>query len=127
MRQIHKYHFSGNHSIIITLNRETTIETKINAMQFLLTAYDGTDGEAPGRRLSARPEHLGKIREFKKSGEFLFGGAILDNNGNMIGSMILYEFPDRKTMDERLKDEPYIYAGVWKRIEIVPFRLAQIE
>jgi uncharacterized protein len=96
-------------------------------MQFLLTAYDGTDGEAAGRRLSARPDHLEKIKDFKKSGEFLLGGAILDDNGNMIGSMILYEFPDRKTMDERLKEEPYIYSGVWKKIEIVPFRLASIE
>jgi len=96
-------------------------------MQFLLTAYDGKDGEAQGRRLSSRPDHLEKIRELKASGEFLFGGAILDDNGNMIGSMIVYEFPDRKTMDERLKDEPYIYAGVWKKIEIVPFRLAKIE
>jgi uncharacterized protein YciI len=96
-------------------------------MQFLLTAYDGTDGEASGRRLSARPEHLDRIRDLKKSGEFLFGGAILDGNGNMIGSMIVFEFPDRETMDERLKDEPYIYASVWKKIEIVPFRLAKIE
>jgi uncharacterized protein YciI len=96
-------------------------------MQFLLTAFDGKDGEAQGRRLSARPGHLENISDMKKRGEFLFGGAILDDNGNMIGSMIVFEFPDRKTMDERLKDEPYIYAGVWKKIEIVPFRLAKIE
>jgi len=96
-------------------------------MQFLLTAYDGKDEEAQDRRLSARPGHLEKIRELKINGECLLGGAILDDNGNMIGSMIVYDFPDRKTMDERLKDEPYIYAGVWQKIEIVPFRLAKIE
>jgi uncharacterized protein YciI len=96
-------------------------------MQFLFTAYDAADGEAPGKRLSARPEHLEKIKELKASGEFLFGGAILDDSGNMIGSMIVYDFPDRKALDDRLKDEPYIYAGVWKKIDIVPFRLAKIE
>jgi uncharacterized protein YciI len=96
-------------------------------MQFLLLAYDGTDSAAPERRLKVRQEHLDKICSLKRSGEFLFGGAILDDEGKMIGSMVLYDFPDRKTLDERLKDEPYITEGVWKNIEIKQFRLAKIE
>jgi hypothetical protein len=76
--------------------------------------------------MNARPEHLEKISLLRKSGEFLFGGAILDDNGTMIGSVILYEFPDRKSLDERLRDEPYISKGVWKSVNIVPFRLATI-
>lgn len=96
-------------------------------MQFLLIAYDGKDKDAQKRRMSVRPEHLKKTKFLKDRGEFLFGGAILDNKGNMIGSMILYEMPDRETLDERLKDEPYIYGKVWKKIDIVPFRLAAIE
>ncbi len=95
-------------------------------MQFLLTAYDGTDTDAENRRMSARPEHLEKIGVLKRKGEFLFGGAILNDEGRMIGSMIVYEAPDRKTLDQILKDEPYIYKGVWKSFEIVPFRLANI-
>ena len=96
-------------------------------MQFLLIAHDGTDIDAKKRRQAVRPDHLRKIRVLKDSGEFLFGGAILDKKGNMIGSMILYEMPDRETLDERLKDEPYIWGKVWEKIEIVPFRLATIE
>jgi uncharacterized protein YciI len=96
-------------------------------MQFLLLAYDGTDPGAPDRRLKVRQGHLDKIKTLKKSGEFLFGGAILDEEGKMIGSMILYEFPDRKTLDEKLKDEPYFTEGVWEKSEIRPFRLAKIE
>jgi uncharacterized protein YciI len=95
-------------------------------MQFLLLAYDGTDPEALQRRLKVREDHLGKIEHLKNVGEFLFGGAILDENGKMIGSMIVYDFPDRQALDERLKDEPYITAGVWKKIEIQPFRHAKI-
>jgi uncharacterized protein len=94
-------------------------------MQFLLTAYDGTDAGAPERRLKVRPEHLEKVEILRKSGEFLFGGAILDDKGQMIGSMIVYEFPDRKALDEWLKEEPYIYGKVWEKINIVPFRLAK--
>jgi uncharacterized protein YciI len=94
-------------------------------MQFLLTAYDGTDTGALERRLKVRPAHLEKVEILRKSGEFLFGGAILDDKGQMIGSMIVYEFPDRKALDEWLKEEPYIYGKVWEKITIAPFRLAK--
>jgi hypothetical protein len=96
-------------------------------MQFLLLAYDGTDPEALQRRLNVREEHLKRISLLKKSGEFLFGGAILDNNGKMIGSMIVYDFPDRQSLEERLKDEPYLTEKVWEKTEIQPFRIAKIE
>jgi hypothetical protein len=96
-------------------------------MQYLLVAYDGTDAGAMERRLKVRPEHLSRTGLLKKAGEFLFGGAILDENGTMIGSMIVYEYPDRKSLDEQLKTEPYITGGVWVKIEIRPFRFANIE
>lgn len=94
-------------------------------MQFLLVAYDGEDTGALERRMSVREEHLEKIAILKKSGEYILGGAILDDEGKMIGSMILYEFPDRKSLDEKLKSEPYIINGVWKKIDIRPFRVAK--
>jgi uncharacterized protein YciI len=72
-------------------------------------------------------EHLRKISDLKKAGEFLFGGAILDDSGKMIGSMIVYDFPDRKSLEEKLKDEPYFTEKVWEKTEIQPFRLAKVE
>ena len=96
-------------------------------MQFLLVAYDGNDSGALERRMKARPQHLEKVVYLKKRGEFLLGGAILDDSGKMIGSMIVYEFPDRSALDESLQKEPYIIQGVWKHIEIRPYRLASIE
>lgn len=96
-------------------------------MQYLLIAYDGIDKAAPERRLKVRGDHLKKIGKLKEDGEFLYGGAILNEYGEMIGSMIVYNFPDRKTLDERLEKEPYLTEGVWKKIEIHPFRQAKIE
>jgi len=96
-------------------------------MQYLLIAYDGTDGEALGRRMRVRGEHLEKIEVLKSRGEFIAGGAILDDSGKMIGSMIVYEYPDRFSLDKMLKDEPYYTKDVWKKVEIQPFRLAQIK
>jgi uncharacterized protein YciI len=109
------------------LKKKCKSELKKTGMQFLLTAYDGSDPEAPVRRLKVREEHFKKIGRLKRDGEFLFGGAILDDEGKMIGSMIVYDFPDRQSLDDRLKGEPYITNGVWKKIEIRPFRLAKIE
>ena len=94
-------------------------------MQFLLIAYDGTDKEAFDRRMVSRPEHLEKIAHLKKTGKFLFGGAILDDTGKMIGSMIVYEFPDRQALDEMLKSEVYLTGGVWQKVDIRPYRLAK--
>jgi uncharacterized protein len=96
-------------------------------MQFLLLAYDSTDSDALQRRLNVREEHLKKIGVLQRAGEFLFGGAILDENGKMIGSMIVYDFPDRQALEEKLKDEPYFTKEVWEKTEILPFRLAKIE
>ncbi len=94
-------------------------------MQFLLIAYDGTDGEAFRRRSKVRPEHLENVDKLRQKGEFLFGGAILDDNENMIGSVIVYEFPDRQSLDKMLEKEPYITGKVWELIDIKPFRLAK--
>ncbi len=96
-------------------------------MQFLLIAYDGTDPDALQRRMKVREQHLHNIGLLRTKGEFLFGGAILDESSKMIGSTIVYEVPDRKSMDEILKVEPYITNGVWEKIEIKPFRLARHE
>jgi uncharacterized protein len=116
------------YAFIINLIRiHLNLKPKLIIMQFILIAYDRTDPGAPERRMSVRKEHLDKIAVLKRSGEFICGGAILDKNEKMIGSMILYEFSDRAALDNRLKDEPYITSGVWEKIEIQPFRLAKIE
>ncbi|HBC79935.1 MAG TPA: hypothetical protein DEO60_07100 [Bacteroidales bacterium] len=96
-------------------------------MQFLLVAFDGTDNEALERRMKARPAHLENVARLKKRGEFLLGGAILDDNGKMIGSMIVYEFSERALLDKCLENEPYISHGVWEKIDIRPYRHAHIE
>lgn len=73
--------------------------------------------------MKVREEHLRKIHILKESGGFLFGGAILDDLGKMTGSMIVYDFPDRRLLDANLENEPYITGRVWEKIEIKPFRV----
>jgi uncharacterized protein len=96
-------------------------------MQFLLVAYDGTGPGALDRRMKVREEHLRNISVLKKRGEFKCGGAILDDEGKMAGSMIVYDFPDRQALDAALQNEVYVTGGVWEKVEIKPFRLANTE
>jgi len=95
-------------------------------MQFLLIAYDGTDADAINRRMAVREDHFRDVRNLKAEKHLIWGGAILDDNGKMIGSAVVYDYPDRETLDKMLEKEPYIKGGVWKNIEIKPFMLADL-
>lgn len=87
-------------------------------MQFLVMAYDGTDEKALERRLAVREEHLKSIEIRFNDGEHLFGGAILNDEGNMIGSMMVVNYPSREELDNWLKVEPYVTGNVWQKIDI---------
>ncbi len=88
-------------------------------MQFLVLGYDGTDEGALARRLAVRDVHLKGVRERIEQGIFLYGATILDDDGQMIGSMIICDFPSREALDEQwLRNDPYMIGDVWKRIEI---------
>jgi uncharacterized protein len=90
------------------------------SMQFMVIAYDGKDDEALDRRMAAREAHLTGFKERYDKGEFIFGSAILDEGGKMVGSIIVCDFPSRRALDEVwLKSEPYITGDVWREVEIV--------
>lgn len=93
-------------------------------MQFVLTAYDGTDSEAPARRASARPAHLEHAAEIEATGQLIAGGAILNAAGQMIGSTMYVDFESREELDAWIADDPYVTGNVWQEITIQPIRLA---
>jgi len=95
-------------------------------MQFILICYDGTDPGALERRMAVRERHFENVRELKRSNNIIWGGAILDEEEKMIGSVVVYEYPDRTSLEKMLEEEPYILGRVWEKIEIKPFRLANI-
>ena len=93
-------------------------------MQFLVIAYDGKDEGAQARRAAARPAHIEGAQSLKENNNVLIGGAILDGDGNMIGSSLVVEFEDRAALDEWLDNDPYVTDGVWQDISVMPFRTA---
>ena len=93
-------------------------------MQFLVVAKDGTDEGALQRRTRTRPSHLASIQPLVDGGNVLVGGAILSEDGDMVGSMLLVDFADRTSLDGWLADDPYVREDVWQEIEVRPFRTA---
>lgn len=93
-------------------------------MQFIVIAYDGTDEGALSRRMAVRDEHLKSAKRLYDDGKWMYAAGILDDEGKMIGSMIICDFPSREELDRQwMNDEPYVTGNVWQKIEI---RRAQV-
>ncbi|MCB0319870.1 MAG: hypothetical protein KDD60_03025 [Bdellovibrionales bacterium] len=91
--------------------------------EFLIVAYDGTDSEAMERRLRNRQAHLDGVKVLREKGNFINGGALLNDAGEMIGSSLFAKFSSRAELDEWLKTDPYVTGGVWQHIEVKRVRL----
>jgi uncharacterized protein YciI len=94
--------------------------------QYVIIAHDGRDNEAVERRTAARPLHLDGARALKENGNYVTGGAILDDSGVMRGSVMIVQFEDEEAMKAWIANDPYVTKGVWKSIEVKPFRVAEV-
>ncbi|MCC6952854.1 MAG: hypothetical protein IT290_01920 [Deltaproteobacteria bacterium] len=94
-------------------------------MQFLILAYDHEDPQALERRMAARPAHVALGDQLRAEGKLLMGVAILNEEDQMIGSMIVADFPSPEELDAWLNVEPYVTENVWDSIEIAPCQVGQ--
>jgi uncharacterized protein YciI len=92
--------------------------------QWVVIARDGRDAEALARRMAARPAHFARLPGMMERGELHVGGAMLGDDGGMVGSVAIVEFPDRAALDAWLAEEPYMTGDVWRDVEVIPFRTA---
>ena len=96
----------------ISLNAKTY---KIKEMkQYVIKAYDG-EGKLD-KRMEVRPRHFEGMDKMKE--HILCAGGMLDDDGKMIGSLLVMEFENREQLDEYLAHEPYVVEHVWERIEV---------
>lgn len=94
--------------------------------QYIVTGYDYTDTEALKRRMDVRPHHLDSIRQLKESGNYLIGGALLNEEGNMKGSVMILQFANEEELEAWRKNEPYLTQKVWESVDVKPFKVAEV-
>lgn len=95
-------------------------------MLYVVHAYDYTDEQAPERRLTARPLHFDRARTLKANGHFVLGGALLSPENQMIGSLMVVDFEEEDQLRAWLDTDPYVTGRVWEKIDVKPFRQADI-
>jgi len=94
--------------------------------QYLITAYDYTHKDALQNRMNVRPHHLDGAKELKEKGNFVLGGAMLNDEGTMIGSVMVLQFETDEELEAWKKSEPYITQKVWETVDIKPFKVANV-
>ena len=83
-------------------------------VQFVIRAYDGKG--MLGKRMEVRPRHLEGMERIRQ--HVVCAGGMLDDDGKMIGSLLVMEFENREQLDEYLAHEPYVVEHVWDKIEV---------
>lgn len=92
--------------------------------QYIVTGYDYTDEGALERRMNVRQQHLDGTVQLRASGNYILGGAILDDAGRMIGSAMVMQFDTDEQLEQWKQTEPYIIHKIWKTVDIRPFKVA---
>jgi len=94
--------------------------------QYIVTAYDHTDADALQRRMNVRPHHLDGAKTLKENGNYIVGGAILNEEGKMMGSVMIVQFETEEALEAWKQGEIYITAGIWETVDVKPFRVAEV-
>lgn len=94
--------------------------------QYLVTGYDYTDEGALERRMNIRPHHLDGAKALKESGNYVLGGALLNDDGKMIGSVMVLQFESEDGLEAWKQSEPYITQKVWETVDVKPFKVANV-
>lgn len=68
--------------------------------------------------MAARQAHIDLGEQLRKAGNMWYGAALWNDAQQMIGSMLLMDFPTEKELQEWLDREPYVTGKVWDQLEI---------
>ncbi len=80
------------------------------------------------KRMTARPVHVERLQELANSGRLLTAGPhpAIDSedpgNAGFTGSLIIAEFNSLEDAQIWADADPYIEAGVYKKVTVKPFK-----
>lgn len=79
-------------------------------------------------RLSVRDQHIARLKELQTQGRLLIAGPCpaIDNeepgDAGFTGSLIVAEFDSLVTAQAWADADPYIAAGVYKKVTVKPYK-----
>lgn len=80
------------------------------------------------KRMSVRPEHVARLVALKDSGKLILAGPhpAIDSDdpgtNGFTGSLIVAEFDSLEDAQAWADTDPYIGAGVYKKVTVKPFK-----
>lgn len=80
------------------------------------------------KRLAARPDHLARLQALKAEGRLLLAGPhpAIDSedpgSAGFSGSLVVAEFESLTAAQGWADADPYITAGVYKKVTVKPFK-----
>ena len=95
-------------------------------MWYIVLARDNPGTLA--QRLAARPAHLARLQELLGQGRLKLAGPMpaIDSEdpgeAGFSGSLLVVEFPSMADARRWADADPYIAAGVYRSVEILPFK-----
>lgn len=95
-------------------------------MWYAIIAEDTPD--SLDKRLSARPEHLSRLKALQDAGRLLLAGPFpaIDSTdpglAGYTGSLIVAEFSSLNDAKEWANNDPFVSAGIYQHVTVKPFR-----
>ena len=91
---------------------------------FVVIGHDVEDSAA--KRLEARPAHVARLKTLHANGQLVLAGPCPQSHegegaAQMSGSVIVVDFSSQQALEDWLKDEPYLHAGVYSHVDVKPF------
>ena len=81
-------------------------------MNFVVLGRDRAGGEARARH---RSSHLRYVEARQSS--LVYAGPLLED-GRMVGSLFVFDLPDRAALEAYLAGDPYFNPGIFESVEI---------
>ena len=85
-------------------------------MQFVVIGKDKGGGELRRRH---RADHL--LFVAGQQGKIVYAGPLIDE-GRMVGSIFVFDLPDRAALDAYFADDPYFREQIFDKLEIYESR-----
>lgn len=80
------------------------------------------------KRMQARPDHLARLEQLKNEGRLLVAGPhpAIDSEdpgpAGFSGSLVIAEFESLDAAQQWADADPYIKAGVYKQVQVKPYK-----